>query len=208
MPTTTATITASSIERWTIQIADRARTAQRDFTETLVEIGDLLTKVRRALPHGRWLAWLEQMPFAQRSAANYIALSTWAAERPRAFCRLKSLGPSKLYAILRLPLAKLRRMRRDRFYRVPGSDRERTLERMSVPELHALVAAQLGEQDGPRAITRVVAAYRQRLTGLLRATVALVARRFELDRGMLTQLRDALAQVATALRRRPSVQRA
>ncbi len=190
---------ATDIDRWTIQIADRVRTAQRDFTETLVEIGDLLRKVRAELPHGRWLPWLERMPFAQRSAANYLALSAWANERPGHFRRLKRRGPSKLYAIMRLDGRQLRGMRPDRFYRVPGTDRERTLERMSVPEVHALVAVVLGRGESSRAIARVVASYRQRLTRLLGATVVLLARRGELARGVLTQLRAALADVVVQL---------
>jgi len=189
----------TNIDRWTIQIADRVRTAERDFTESLVEIGDLLRKVRAALPHGRWLRWLERMPFAQRSAANYVALSAWADARPGDFRRLKRLGPSKLYAIMRLDARRLRRLRPDRFYPVPGGDHERTLERMSVPEVHALVAVWLGQGQSQTSLARVVASYRQRLSGLLRATALLLARRGELDRGVWTQLRAALAHVGAQL---------
>ena len=99
-------------------------------------------------------------------------------------------------------------MRSDRFYRVPGTDRERTLERMSVPEVHAFVADLRGQNGAGRAIAAVVSSYRQRLTGLLRATVLLVARRGELPRGALAQLRTALAEVGAQLGARARLSRA
>ena len=189
----------SQVERWSIQIADRLRTAHRDFTETLVEIGNLLRRVRAALRHGEWLKWLESMPFAQRSAANYMNLFHWAQERPADFRRLKVLGPSKLYAILRLPGRQLRQLRLNRFYLVPGTDHERRLERMSVPEVHALIAEWLGESTPTPSIARVLSAYRQRLTRLLKATVILMVRSKELPTETIRGLKATVAEVARAL---------
>ena len=187
---------STDIERWTIQIADRVRTVHRDFTESLVEIGTLLQRVRRAMKHGDWLAWLREMPFAQRSAANYMLLAKWAFDRPREFQRLKSLGPSKLYAIARLDGRRLRGLRPGRIYEVPGTGRRRSLERMSVPELYALVAAWTGDVDPRPSMARVVASYRQRLTRLLRATTLLLGRKAEVPPGTLQQLRNTLREIA------------
>ena len=189
----------TNLDRWTIQITDRVRTVHRDFTESLVEIGTLLQRVRQALPHGAWLAWLREMPFAQRSAANYMALAQWAVDRPREFQRLKGLGPSKLYAIVRLDGRRLRGLRPERVYPVPGTDRRRSLERMSVPEVHSLVTQWLGADPQHRSITRAIAAYRQRLTRLLQATTHLLARKAELPKGALQQLRKAFHDVAREL---------
>ena len=189
----------SQLERWTIQITDRVRTVHRDFTESLVDIGALLKRVREAMPHGAWLAWLRKMPFAQRSAVNYMALATWAMDRPHDFVRLKSLGPSKLYAVLRLDGRRLRGLRPDRIYRVPGHEHRRSLERMSVPEVHALVASWLGQDITRPTVPRMIAAYRQRLTRLLRATMQLLARKSELPKGVLQALRVSLHEIATTI---------
>lgn len=194
--------THSRIAKLSGEIAMLYRTANRDYAETVVEIGRRVRDVRASLMHGDWLAWIEESaPFARGAALNYIALFEWADGHARDFQRWKSLGPSKLYAITTLEAGGLRIVRQRKRHAIPGSDRRDTLERMSVPELYRVVAALRGDLPQARAIGRVLGGYRQRVRGLLRATAEVSTRRDEIDRDDARQLHADLVEAANTLAR-------
>jgi hypothetical protein len=52
------------------------------FVDAVVKIGRMLADAREELPHGEWLAWLDNGVFyAHRTASRYIAVAQWAHTR-------------------------------------------------------------------------------------------------------------------------------
>ncbi len=139
------------VEKLTIEILTLSDTLERDRAESVVEIGAKIAAVRTALAHGRWGAWIDEMPYTDQSARNYMGLAEWARDAPDAFLRFKSLGPTKLYALRRLPPDALATLP------PPGSGEEPHLERMSVAQVHALVHELVGDEPKTVPIARVVA---------------------------------------------------
>jgi hypothetical protein len=188
------------VRKLTTEILALHTTAERDYAETVVEIGTRLRAVRLLLRHGEWLAWLEMdVPFTAQSATNYIDLADWAEEHASDFMRFKQLGPTKLYAIMTLGWRGLRVLRTRQTHPVPGSDRALTLQQMSAPQLYRLVATLRDGTGAEATIDYVVRGYRQRLTRLHGATERLVSRRAEVDTETAAELHQALLAAARQL---------
>lgn len=197
----TRALAAPELGRHGAVLSSMFHTAQRDLSETLLQIGRRLRELRPKIPRGQWLAWLRTLPFARRSAGNYMALARWAQLRPADFLRFKDLGPSKLYALVRAPAKVLRGLRGDRLHAIPGTTERRSLREMSVPQFHALVAELAGIPRPRPSIERLVAGYRQRLRHLGRVTTMLSARATELEGVVLVELRKTLRGIAKQLSR-------
>ncbi len=177
-------------------------TANRDYAETLVEIGRRLTELQESLEYGDWLEWIEDTaPFGRSAAYNYIALAAWVDTHPADFHNWKNLGPSKLYAIATLDAAGLRALRRPKRHLIPGTRRRETLDRMSIPEVFRLVASLRNELPEQRAISRVMSGYRKRVRGLVSATAEVRSRRREIDEEQIRALHDELTRAAAQLAR-------
>ncbi len=183
----------ADIQKLTIEILTLSDTLERDRTESVVEIGEKMLAVRAALRRGAWGAWLaDEVPYTKQSALNYMQLATWAAEQPGLFVRFKSLGPSKLYALLRLPPDALAALPD------PGSDVEPQLERMAAQQVHALVRELRDEVPKSQPVEKLLRSGSQRMRGVLEVVDELVARKDELEPDALAALRG---QLEDALRR-------
>ncbi len=183
------------IHKLTIEILTLSDTLERDRAESVVEIGEKMLTVRAALPRGPWGAWLaDKVPYTKQSASNYMKLATWATNQPGHYLRFKSLGPTKLYALLRLPPKTLATLPD------PGSDAEPHLERMAAQQVHALVRELRHELPTPRPVAKLLRSGSQRMRGVLEVVDELVARKDELEpealTGLQSQLEDALRRVA------------
>jgi len=63
------------------RIAARVRTALRNRTKNVIEIGKLLIESRKHLEHGEWLAWLaENFDLSPRTAQRYVAATEYVAK--------------------------------------------------------------------------------------------------------------------------------
>ena len=183
------------IRRLTIEILTLADTLERDRAESVVEIGEKMLAVRSTLGRGEWGRWVaDDVPYTKQSALNYMRLATWATEQSSAFVRLKSLGPTKLYALLRLPPKVLKKLP------TPGSEEEPQLERMAAQQVHALVRELLQEAPEVAPVEKLLRSGAQRMRGVLEVVDELVARRDELEAdavaGLRSQLDDALNRLA------------
>jgi hypothetical protein len=191
------------VVRLTTQILQLQETAERDYAETVVEIGGKLRQVQELLEPGTWLGWLEEeVPFTQRSANSYMRLNEWAEEHADDFARFKHLGPTKLYAILTLDWRGLRLLRSRKTHQLPGAARALPLQRMSVAQLYRLVELLGGGSRKDSEIEYVLRGFRQRVTRLQDATDKLVSRRREVGDADLTrvvELREALLEAAGSL---------
>ncbi len=196
------TETDRELRRLTAEIRQLQNTALRDLAESIVEIGRRLIIVREKLPHGAWLAWLAaEMPFSDSAALNYMKLADWARDHPGAFQTWKHLGPTKLYALETLNGRARRVLREHKSYGVPGTDRTRTLERMSVADFYLLIAKMRGDLPTEPPIARIVDSHRRRIRGLVGTTEALIERKSEVDRDDAREFRDALAAAVRRLER-------
>ncbi len=196
------TVPTDELERLRTEIHQLKRTAERDAAETVVEIGRRLATARGSLREGAWGLWVaEELPFSRTSAHHYLALFLWSEQQPGHFQRLKVLGPTKLYAVARLAPERVADLDPAASWDVPGTDRRRSLELMSVPDFYALVATWLDAAPAPARIGRLVGGYRQRIRRLEAATDALVTRRVELDRVQAEELVTALRNAAARLER-------
>lgn len=183
------------IDQLTTEILTLSDTLERDRAESVVEIGEKMLALREVLAHGEWGAWIELVPYTEQSARNYMGLAEWAGSEPGAFLRLKSLGPTKLYALQRLSPDLLAELPE------PGSGEEPQLDRMSVAQVHALVRELAGTEPATIPISRVLASGERRVRGLAEVVGALVDRRKELDDGAIDALRTQLAALLDALDR-------
>lgn len=183
----------ADVDQLTTEILTLSDTLERDRAESVVEIGERMLAVRNALGRGEWGDWIDQVPYTEQSARNYMGLAEWAQFEPGAFLRLKSLGPTKLYALQRLPSKLLAELPE------PGSGEEPQLDRLSVAQVHELVRELSGTEPATVPIKRVVASGTRRVRGLAEVVDALVARRDELDEGAIEELRTELAAVLAAL---------
>ncbi len=198
----TEPLARKKLDRLTAEIRQLQKTALRDLAESIVEIGRRLTVIREMLVRGAWLAWLaDEMPFSDSAAFNYIRLAGWAQAHPGAFHTWKHLGPTKLYALETLDGSTRRALRERKSYAVPGTDRTRTLDRMSVADFYLLMDELRGNLPAERPIARLVDSQRRRIRGLATATDALLERKDEVDRDDARELRDALAAAAHRLER-------
>ncbi len=184
----------ADIQKLTIEILTLSDTLERDRAESVVEIGEKMAVIHAALAHGGWGRWVaDEVPYTERSALNYIRLAEWAAREPSFYLRFKSLGPTKLYALLRLPPETLAELPD------PGSDAEPQLARMAAQQVHALVRELLYEVPEVPPVERLLRSGKQRMRGVLGVVDELVARRDELEpeaiAGLQGQLEDALARL-------------
>ncbi len=182
----------ADLQKLTIEILTLSDTLERDRAESVVEIGERFVVARELLGRGEWGRWVaDEVPHTKRTALNYIALATWAAEQPGLFGRFKSLGPSKLYALLKLP-PKVAGALPD-----PGSDTEPQLERLAAQQVHALVRELLGEEPVIPPVERLILSGKQRMRGVLEVVDSLADREVEAEAvaGLREMLEDALRRL-------------
>lgn len=162
---------------------------ERDYLERCLELGQRLRQARTRLAHGSWGPWLKQSAkLTQRTAHNYVSLSTWADEHPRQLVRWRSLGVSRLFLIASASDATRRALQRRRVH---------TLADMSVPELRLLLARLAGDKPPPSTAHRV-RRLRRRLQGVVREVHALLDAE-ALDSEQIESLRSLLREASEAL---------
>jgi hypothetical protein len=89
------------------RIASLRGTLSRDSAESVVEIGAELEAAAARMHDRDYRAWLEDVvDMSREGAMNYRRLHQMSLESPAVFLRYKTLGPSKLYQIARLPRAR------------------------------------------------------------------------------------------------------
>jgi hypothetical protein len=84
------------------QIAAKIRTALRNETKNVIEIGKLLIKSREHLEHGGWQAWLAQnFDLTYRTALNYTVAATYvdAKSETVSLSDFANLSPTVLYRL-------------------------------------------------------------------------------------------------------------
>lgn len=156
-----------------------------------------LASIRDRLPHGQWLAWLDDnAPFSRRTAANYIELTEWSRRVPAQFTKLSHLGPGKLYVIATAPAERVKGLRPGKMVPLPGSERRKTIEAMTTVELETLVgglATPPAATDPP--IEKVVQGVRFKVAALGAAADVMLTRIDEVDRRVAREIRAELVEV-------------
>lgn len=185
------------IRALTQEILELERTTSKNDTDARVSIGERLGEVAHKLAHGEWLPWLdEEVPYAPRTAQQYIALAEWAAANPSPYLKVAPLGPSKVYLLMRLAPPKLNALLAKTKVKLP-SGKSTTLTLMTAQEVAELVGHQLGGGNPPAADP--LAAYQRRVSWLLQATTNLRDLRGQVARDDVAELRDALLEAANRL---------
>jgi hypothetical protein len=95
------------LRRIAARIATLRGTLYRDSAESICEIGMELEGVASKLRDRDYRVWLDDVADMSREGAmNHRRLFRLSRESPSLFLRFKTLGPSKLYQIARLPPGK------------------------------------------------------------------------------------------------------
>src|SRR5688572_4531206 len=128
------------VVRATAAILRTHRSASTTNTDSAIAMGSEIATIRATLEPGEFEAWArEAVPFTSRTARNYIALADFAAREPDELRRLAHLGPSKLYRLTALPPTRRRKLDLTTPIPIPGTDEEKPIETMTVPELARVV---------------------------------------------------------------------
>lgn len=189
-----------AVVRITRSILRAHRTMSTAASNTAVEIGRQLARVRDTLEHGQWLAWLDEAaPFTPRTAQNYLALAAWAEREPDHFARFGHIETTKLYRIAALPFKARDKLKIDEPIRVPGGA-PKLLDVMSVDELDRVIGGLATPPVSPSPeIAKLVDGYRRRLTALGGLTEELLAQARRLDRDVVSELAAELLALAEQL---------
>jgi hypothetical protein len=176
--------------------------ASRKQCDAIVRIGRVLRDVHERLPHGQWLAWIEEaLPFSRPTIANYVGLAEFAAREPAEYARLRDLGPTKLYQLANLRPDRRRRFRVDAPLSIPGAVERKTLKVMTADELRRVIVGDvlaIRPPQGPP-IAEVIQTFRRRLTGVAEIAQQLGQRRAEVDRRHARTLHAELLAVIHAV---------
>ncbi|MCX4239386.1 DUF3102 domain-containing protein [Paraliomyxa miuraensis] len=189
------------VARLTKEILALQREAGAKVVATVVAMGDRMRQIRKQLEPGQWLSWVETaMPFTPRTIQSAIRLSEWAETEPRELTRLEHLGPSKLYHLV--PLAPdIRRKLTGRVpIVIPGHDRPKTIETMTVIDLKKVIGDLTDRPAPPKPIGKLVAGLRHRVAGLDVLADELVRRKDEVDPEQVEEVLEGLEEVLEALR--------
>jgi hypothetical protein len=101
------------------EIAALQRRKETHYADQCVKMGVCLREARMRLSQGDWTTWVnEHTPLALRTAQDYVLLSLWAEQNPRAYARYRILGKAKLMRIMQLSHTQLRALRK---YPVTGT---------------------------------------------------------------------------------------
>lgn len=195
------------VARLTREILELQHDVAGKVVTAIVQIGTRMRAVRAALEHGQWLSWLETaVPFDRRTVTRTMRLSEWAEAEPREVERLEHLGPTKLYMLAVLPPERRRELtRRGVPLVIPGHERPKTIDVMTVVELGEVIGGLTTRPAPVRPITAVVQGVRHRIAGLDAVADELVRRKREVDDeqadAVLEALRSVLAELEAAFER-------
>jgi hypothetical protein len=185
----------------TKDIAASVAAAERSDAEARVAIGGKLRELREQIRHGEWLRWLESdVPFTARSAWSYMQLHDWAQRHPVNFEQLSSLGPTKLYLLIRLSPSAFAALLKRKRHRVPETGKLRTLAGMTVAELSSVLRALAGKgtEEQPAA-ARALGSYRRSVSAVVLAMEELAQHRDHLDLGEVSEVHATLLAAAATL---------
>jgi hypothetical protein len=196
----TRTLRDRDVVQLTKSIADSLAAAERSDTEARVAIGGMLRELRTQIRHGEWLRWLESdVPFTSRSAWSYMQLHDWAERHPVNYQRLASLGPTKLYLLIRLKPKNLAALLARKRHRVPMSGQLRTLAGMTVAELKSVLTALSGGGENEAPAARAFSSYRRSVKAVVVAMEELTRHRASIDLSEVNALHASLLTAAAAL---------
>jgi hypothetical protein len=188
------------VVRLTSRVRDLLLAVGRRTTEATVAIGRHLAEIHARLQHGQWLEWLEDNPpFSRRTATGYIALAEWADASAADFARLGHVGPTKLMLLAAQPPAKIRGLKAGKPIDVPGIDRKKTIEAMTVADLDRVLGGLTTPAPRQIPITKVVQAVRFRAAGVRAAAEGLAMRAREVDPDDAEAIRKEVAAVMDVL---------
>jgi hypothetical protein len=194
------TLRDRDVVRLTEQIIDSLETAERKDAMARVAIGGMLRELREKIPHGEWLGWLEtDVPFTPRTAWSYIQLHDWSKTHPVNFEKLASLGPTKLYLLIRLSPKHLTALLARKRHRIPESGKLRTLAGMTVAELITVLRALTGRGRELPAADRAFASYRRGVNALVAAMDELTRHRASVAVAEVREVHATLVAAAAAL---------
>jgi len=177
------------VVRATAAILRTHRSASTTNTDSAIAMGSEIATIRATLEPGEFEAWArEAVPFTSRTARNYIALADFAAREPNELRRLAHLGPSKLYRLTALPPTRRRKLDLTTPIPIPGTDEEKPIETMTVPELARVVGGLITPPVPKRPIKKLLQSYTYRLAGLDALTDQLIARAREVPPGEASEL--------------------
>jgi hypothetical protein len=115
--------------------------------------------------------------------------------------RWHHLGTAKLYVLRTLDEKTLSRMGPYERHPIPGTDRAKTLEEMTLAELTLVARAFSGRLDGIVQLDRFLRSHRRRLHDLLAPRWELPDRSHHVDAELANELTDALLDAVTVLLR-------
>jgi hypothetical protein len=169
------------------------------MSDRLVAIGQKLEAVRKLLPHGEWIDWLDvAVPFDTDSAKRYMGLAAFAREDPSEYKRLRHLGPAKLYYIMVQPPERRRRLQLGRPLPLPGG-RRKTVEIMTAPELGGFLRDLALPPGGEDEIEELVQESRFKVGALEAVTLELEKHKDAVGAGVVRELHQRIVGAAERL---------
>lgn len=171
--------------------------AAKVVVDAVVEIGRHLRRARAMLTDAQWERFLRTLPFAARTVRNYLTLTEWAERRPAELAKAAHLGPSKLYLLAPLPANERRKFFGSRKLAIPGGDGPKTVDAMTVSELHRVIIGDLAPPALPKPpIDKVVRGVTHSVAGLDARLDIFIARKREVDRDTAAEVHTKLLALA------------
>ncbi|MCX4243131.1 DUF3102 domain-containing protein [Paraliomyxa miuraensis] len=188
------------VQRLTKEILALQREAGGQVVEAMVQMGQRMRQIQSTLGHGQWLSWIQTaVPFSPRTITNAMRLSEWAQAEPRELARLRHLGPAKLYLLAPLAPERRRRITGRVPVVIPGHEKPKTIEVMTVIDLTKVIGSLAARPSPPKPIGKLVQGLRHRIAGVDAIADELVRRKDEVDEAQATELLDALQTVLDEL---------
>ena len=152
------------------------------MVEHCVAVGRLLAEARDRVEHGQWEAWVEAtLPYAPRTARQYIAVARFADDNPAELRRLQHLGLTKLLRLIAAPEVRPQLSLRTAIA-IPGTVLAKPIAAMTVGELDKVIegfASTAPAEAIP--IEQVVRTLRHRVAAVDAWTDTLLERADEVD---------------------------
>jgi hypothetical protein len=179
------------------EIASLQRRKEAYYTDQCVKMGIHLREARMHLSHGDWTTWVnEHTPLALRTAQDYVLLSLWAEQHPRAYARYRILGKAKLMRIVPLSDKQLRALRK---HAVTGT--KKALAKRSLKAFRDLLDELPGKPPQPQStepLEKIFDRFEDRARRLARDVHALLNSR-KMGPDDAKHLRHLLLELAAAL---------
>jgi Protein of unknown function (DUF3102) len=78
--------------------------SQGNAVDTRAEVGRMLGEKKASLPHGAWLFYVQDsLPLSAATAKRAVQLYAFSESQPALFATLRTLGLTKIYALIKLP---------------------------------------------------------------------------------------------------------